>query len=376
MKFTVALPDFQKALQTVLPAVPPKSTLPVLENFYFQLHDTSLQIIATDQELTIVAEVRVEGESDGAILAPARKLSDIIKALGNAGRVRFIAEEQGFKITLKTDFGQYILHGLSPEEFPSVPEFSAGATIQLSGVDAARIAKIASFAVSRDEYRPAMTGMLFECDVARLNAVTTDGYRLVKVSLEARSGEVIADKKTDVIVPVRAVDLLKKLDGDVVTMLVSQTHAKFSTPSFTVITRIIDERFPPYESVIPQGNDKIARVTLSEFIGSVKRVALFSNATTKQIRLALSANKITIVAEDQESGNKAEEEITCDYAGEEFEIGFNHRYIEEAVAHLAEDGVNAAILSFSNANRAALMKPLRDDVESEDVLMLVMPVRL
>jgi DNA polymerase-3 subunit beta len=375
MKFTVALPDFQKTLQTVLPAVPPKSTLPVLENFYFRLDGSSLQIIATDQELTIVAEMHVEGESDGAILVPARKLSDIIKALGNAGRVRFIAEGQGFKITLKTDFGQYILHGLSPEEFPSVPEFSAGATIQLSGVDAARIAKIASFAASRDEYRPAMTGMLFECDAARLNAVTTDGYRLVKVSLEARDGEVIADKKTDVIVPVRAVDLLKKLDGDV-TMLVSQTHAKFSTPSFTVITRIIDERFPPYESVIPQGNDKFARVALSEFIGSVKRVALFSNATTKQVRLALSANKITVVAEDQESGNKAEEEITCDYAGEEFEIGFNHRYIEEAVAHLAEDGVSAAVLSFSNANRAALMKPLRDDVEGEDVLMLVMPVRL
>lgn len=375
MKFTVALPDFQKVLQSALQAVPPKSTLPVLENFHFRLEGSELLITATDQELTIIATLLVDGASNGEMLVPARKLSDIVKALGNAGRITFSADGKSYKITLKTDFGEYVLHGLDANEFPSVPDFTKGTTIQIPGREAMRIAKTASFAASRDEYRPAMTGMLFECDVTRINAVTTDGYRLVKVVLQAENGSPLADKKTDVIIPVRAVDLLKRIDGDL-TMLVSDTHAKFTTGTSTIITRIIDERFPPYESVIPQGNDKFVRIGTSELAASVKRVALFSNTNTKQIRFSLSANKLIVVAEDQETGNKAQEEITCDYAGESFEIGFNHRYIEEAIAHLSEDGTDAAVLSFSNPNRAALMKPLRDDAEGEDVLMLVMPVRL
>lgn len=375
MKFTVALPDLQKVLQSALQAVPPKSTLPVLENFYFRLDGSTLQITATDQELTIIATLTVDGTSNGEVLIPARKLSDIVKALGNAGRISVSAEGKSFKITLKTDFGEYVLHGLDANEFPSVPDFSTGTTIQIPGADAMRIARVASFAASRDEYRPAMTGMLFECDTTRINVVTTDGYRLVKVVLASINGALLADKKTDVIIPVRAIDLLKRIEGDLV-MLVSDTHAKFTTGNATIITRIIDERFPPYESVIPQGNDKFARVGTSELIASVKRAALFSNTNTKQVRLALSTNKITVIAEDQETGNKAQEEITCDYAGEAFEIGFNHRYIEEALAHLADDGISATVLTFSNPNRAALMKPLRDDVEGDDVLMLVMPVRL
>lgn len=375
MKFTVALPDLQKVLQSALQAVPPKSTLPVLENFYFRLDGSTLHITATDQELTIIATLTVDGTSNGEVLIPARKLSDIVKALGNAGRISVSAEGKSFKITLKTDFGEYVLHGLDANEFPSVPDFSTGTTIQIPGADAMRIARVASFAASRDEYRPAMTGMLFECDTTRINIVTTDGYRLVKVVLASSNGALLADKKTDVIIPVRAIDLLKRIEGDLV-MLVSDTHAKFTTGNATIITRIIDERFPPYESVIPQGNDKFARVGTSELIASVKRAALFSNTNTKQVRLALSTNKITVIAEDQETGNKAQEEITCDYAGETFEIGFNHRYIEEALAHLSDDGISATVLTFSNPNRAALMKPLRDDVEGDDVLMLVMPVRL
>lgn len=375
MKFTVALPDLQKVLQSALQAVPPKSTLPVLENFYFRLDGSTLHITATDQELTIIATLTVDGTSDGEVLIPARKLFDIVKALGNAGRISVSAEGKSFKITLKTDFGEYVLHGLDANEFPSVPDFATGTTIQIPGADAMRIARVASFAASRDEYRPAMTGMLFECDTTRINVVTTDGYRLVKVVLASSSGALLADKKADVIIPVRAIDLLKRIEGDLV-MLVSDTHAKFTTGNATIITRIIDERFPPYESVIPQGNDKFARIGTSELIASVKRAALFSNTNTKQVRFALSTNKITVIAEDQETGNKAQEEITCDYAGEAFEIGFNHRYIEEALAHLADDGVSATVLTFSNPNRAALMKPLRDDVEGDDVLMLVMPVRL
>lgn len=375
MKFTVALPELQKTLQTALLAVPPKSTLPVLENFHFRLDGANLSITATDQELTIISSLIVDGQQNGELLVPARKLTDIVKALGNAGRVTMSMDKKSFKITLKTDFGEYVLHGLEAGDFPNAPDLTSGTSIELSGRDAMRIAKTASFAASKDEYRPAMTGMLLECDTQRLVAVTTDGYRLVKMVIEAADGKHIADKKTDVIIPIRAIDLLKRVEGDV-SILLSPTHAKFSTSGATVITRIIDERFPPYQSVIPNDNDKILRVSPSELISAVKRVALFANSNTKQVRFALAPNKLTVVAEDQETGNNAHEDVTCDYAGDSFEIGFNHRYLEEAITHLTDEGVDAAAMTFSNANRAALLKPLRDDVESDDVLMLVMPVRL
>ncbi|TAE28963.1 MAG: DNA polymerase III subunit beta [Candidatus Kapaibacterium sp.] len=375
MKFTVALPELQKTLQTALQAVPPKSTLPVLENFHFVLEDASLLITATDQELTIISRLVVDGQQNGEMLVPARRLTDIVKALGSAGRVTMSMDKKSYKITLKTDFGEYVLHGLDAAEFPAVPDFASGTSIELSGKDAMRIAKTASFAASRDEYRPAMTGMLMECDTESLTAVTTDGYRLVKMRITPQEGKQIADKKTDVIIPIRAIDLLKRVEGDVIILL-SPTHAKFSSAGATIITRIIDERFPPYQSVIPADNDKTVRVSPLELIAAVKRVALFANSNTKQVRFRVSPNTITVLAEDQETGNNAHENVTCDYAGEEFEIGFNHRYVEEAITHLTDEGVNAAAMTFSNPNRAALLKPLRDDVEADDVLMLVMPVRL
>jgi DNA polymerase III subunit beta len=375
MKFSVALPDFQRLLQTAVQAVPPKSTLPVLENFHFSLAAHTLTITATDQELTVIAALEVAGEQDGSILVPARKLLDIVKALGSSGRLTLSIDKKTFKVTLKTDFGEYVLHGLGADEFPSVPDFSTGTTVELSGADAMRIARTGSFAASKDEYRPAMTGMLLELDTHSLTAVTTDGYRLVRITIQAADGAHIADKKTDVIIPVRAIDLLKKIDGNL-TMLLSPTHAKFTTATATIITRVIDERFPPYQSVIPQDNDKEVRVSASNFSAAVKRVSLFTNSNTKQIRLFVSQNKITAVAEDQETGNKGQEDIICDYNGSEFEIGFNHRYVEEAMAHLADESATAAVLTFSTPNRAALIKPMHDDMPSESVLMLVMPVRL
>jgi DNA polymerase-3 subunit beta len=374
MKFSASLPEFQKVLLTALQAVPPKSTLPVLEHFHLVLAGSTLTITATDQELTIISSLEVDGGTDGAVLVPARRLADITKALGNTGRITVSSDVKTMKITLKTEYGEYTLNGLDAGEFPDVPDFSVGAVITLSAQEAMRIARTASFAASRDEYRPAMTGLLLEGDETKLCAVTTDGFRLVRVTLNA-NGKALASRQVSVILPVRAVDLLKKVDGDI-SMLVSTTHAKFVIGSTIVITRVIDEKFPPYESVIPGDNDKAARFQISDLTSAVKRVSLFANPNTKQIRFQLDTNKLTSFAEDIETGNRGQEDMICDYDGSAFEIGFNYRYIEEAIAHLSDTGASKAVITFSTPNRATLIKPLQDEQESDDVLMLVMPVRL
>jgi DNA polymerase III subunit beta len=374
MKFSVALPEFQRLLQTALQAIPPKSTVPVLENFHFVVQGNALQIVATDQELTILATLNVSDTSDGEVLVPARKLVDIVKALGNAGVITLSSDARSHKITLKTSFGEYVLHGLDASEFPTTPDLSTGTTLTLAAEDAMKIARTASFAASRDEYRPAMTGLLLQATEQQLNAVTTDGFRLVRVIVRSSDAS-IASQPIDVIIPVRAVDLLKKIDATI-EILISPTHAKFITGSTTIITRVIDERFPPYESVIPQDNDKEARFAIADLSGAVKRVSLFANPNTKQIRFALSKNSIKVAAEDVETGNKGHEEFVCDYGGADLEIGFNYRYIEEAISHLSDNGASTAMMTFSSANRAALIKPIKDDAAQNDVLMLVMPVRL
>lgn len=372
MKFTVILPELQKLLQTAIQAIPPKSTLPILENFYLNVQGSSLTIVSTDQELTILSALNVEVVESGAVLIPARRLSDIVKALGNTGRITIAADPKTFIITLSTETGQYTLHGLHADEFPDVPDFSAETAITLSPDVLTTLARTGLFAASKDEYRPAMTGVLWQCASDRIQAVTTDGFRLVRLLLKTNT---TFTDKTEVIIPVKVIDLLKKVEGDVqITM--NPTHIKFVTPGTTVISRIIDEKFPPYESVIPSDNDKAARFAINELLASIRRIALFANQTSKQIRCALEHNTWKTVTEDAESGNKAHETISCDYDGPAFEIGFNYRYIEDALSHLSETGAKTGVITFSTSNKAALLKPVIDEAEDESVLMLVMPVRL
>ncbi len=375
MKFSVSLSEFQQLLQTVIQAVPPKSTLPVLENFHFRLNEGTLRATATDQELTVISDIHVEaGDDGGEILVPARKLFEIVKALGNTGMLTFSADSASYKITLRTDYGEYTMFGMSAREFPDIPDFANGVAARFSREDMMKIAQKTAFAVSRDEYRPAMTGVLFQFNGDTLNAVSTDSYRLVRVILHNGDTTSLPDHSHTVIVPSRAVDLLKKVDSDV-DMLMSETHAKFVMRNSTVITRLIDERFPAYENVIPSNNDKIVKFISGDVLSSVKRVALFSSSISRQVQFMLEPNRWTIVGEDLETGNKAVETVPCEYSHEAIDIGFNYRYIEEALNHLA-DGSNAeAMMSFSTSTRPALIKPLKDGVEREDVLMLIMPVR-
>lgn len=375
MKFSVALSEFQKLLQTVIQAVPPKSTLPVLENFHFTLTGNFLQAIATDQELTISSALEVDGNDNGAMLVPARKLSDIVKALGNTGMITFIGNKDRYKITLKTNYGEYTMFGQDPDDFPNIPSFTKGVSVHIAKDDMTKIANKTAFAVSKDEYRPAMTGVLFQFKAEELCAVATDAYRLARIKIASGNGTILPDQNHEAIIPARTVELLKKLDGDI-DLLMTETHAKFIAGGTTIITRIIDEKFPAYESVIPSDNTKEVKFRPADLLSSVKRVALFSSAVSRQIRLALDGNSWTITGEDVESGNKAVETIPCEYNGDALEIGFNYRYIEEALGHLTDSANEEAVMTFSAPTRPALLKIVRDGQIKEDVLMLIMPVRL
>ncbi len=392
MKFSVALAELQKGLQKTLPAIPPKSTLPVLEHLHFSLKDNVLKMIATDQDITILTKIDVIGFEDGDILVPARKFNEIVKALGTEGEIEFVSDPENFEINLKTAKGYYEMKGLSHTEYLDLPELfkqennlnpeegevsesSSYATIARS--DLQSMANKTVFAVSSDEFRPAMTGVLFQFKEDAINAVATDSYRLVKAVVNPVNTTFSAD--FEVIIPAKSVEMLKKIDDDAVFSLIESnekiTHVRFEIGNSVMITRIIEEKFPPYESVIPQNNNLMAIVDKKELLSAIRRVSIFTNTHSKQIRLKLTESTIEIMGEDEDSGNNASETIACDFQGEALEFGFNYKYLEDALNHTEniDSNNNQVLLTFSEPTKPALVKPTPDE---DKLLMLIMPVRI
>lgn len=385
MNFTVNLNEFQDAVNKTLPAIPPKSTLPVLEHLKFELNNNLLEIISTDQEITIKTQLNVESSNNGKILVPGRKLNEILKALGKTEKITFNSNEDTFEIDLITDFGTYKMKGLNNDEYIELPElFESNEDISDSSVvdkalipkdDVIRLADKTAFAVSNDDFRPAMTGVLFQFRGNFLNAVSTDSYRLVKSTYNTDAGLLPDD--LDIIIPSRTMDILKKADDEVHFSFIKNndkvTHIKFKVGSTIYISRIIDEKFPPYESVIPSSNSIFVSINKNQLQSALKRVAIFANEITKQIKVKIDSTEMVLTAQDIDSGTKADEKINCNLDGTPVEIGFNYKFLEEAISHINTSDEGDIILTLSESNKPALLMPEKD---SKDLLMLIMPVRL
>jgi len=385
MNFTVNLNELQEAVNKTLPAIPPKSTLPVLEHLKFELSNNILEIVSTDQEITIKTEVQVEDATDGKILVPGRKLNDILKALGKTEKILFKTDESNFEIDIETSFGTYKMKGLSNNEYIELPElFEVNNDVENKPVDeianipqseVIRLADKTAFAVSNDDFRPAMTGVLFQFRNNYLNAVSTDSYRLVKATYNTEAGQL--PDELDIIMPSRTMDLLKKADSDVEFSFIKNndkvTHVRFKIGKTVYISRIIDERFPPYESVIPTSNSITLTVNKSQLQSAIKRVAIFASDITKQLKVNISGTEMKLTAQDIDSGTKADENISCKLEGNDVEIGFNYKFLDEAIGHLNSNDDDEVVFTLSESNKPALIMPERD---SKELLMLIMPVRL
>ena len=392
MKFLVALSSLKDGINKVMPAIPPKSTLPVLEHINLQLENNELRMISTDQDITILHNLEVTGLQNGRILVPARKLNEITKALGNSGEIEFEIDEVNFDIKLKTSTGKYHMKGLNPDEYLDLPELFesnkpdfdgenitgdlVGKAAFFTKFEISRLCTKTSFAVSNDEFRPAMTGVLFQFRSDYINAVSTDSYRLVRATSHPENPQL--PEEVDVIIPSKTIDLLKNVDDDVLLSFIENsssniTHIRFDVGSSVFVTRIIDEKFPPYESVIPNNNELIARVDKAELLKSIKLVSIFSSNISKQIRVQLKENELVIKGQDEDSGSDAVETIQCQYSGTEIEIGFNYKFLEDAVSNIDTGDEGEVLLTLSEPTRPALILP---NEEAKELLMLIMPVRI
>jgi DNA polymerase-3 subunit beta len=370
MKFIVSSSQLLKQLQVLGGVINSNNTLPILDNFLFELTENNLKISASDLETTMSSVVVVESDSTGSIAVSARLLLDTLKTFPDQP-LTFKTEGDN-TIEISSDQGKYDMAYFSGDEFPkalSLP--SPSKTVIPANILGTAISKTI-FAAGNDDLRPVMSGVFFQFNSQSLTFVATDAHKLVKYSRT----DVTADQTAEFIMPKKPLNLLKGILGgsdSEVTIEYNDANAKFTFDNIVLVCRLIDGKYPNYEAVIPKENPNKLTVDRASFLNSVRRVSIFSSKTTHQIRLKMAGTELNISAEDLDFANKADERLSCDYQGDDMQIGFNSRFLSEMLNNLSSNDV---LIEMSLPNRAGILTPIDGTDEGEQVTMLVMPVML
>lgn len=370
MKFQVASNVLLKQISAINGVVASNPIIPILENVLVELDGNSLSLTTSDLQTVMFTMVDVAGSENGSICLPAKLLVETLRNLPDQP-VTITADQATFAAEIQTSNGRFKLSGENPIDFPKVPEVNKTSSMQIPAQVLGDAINNTLLAVSTDDMRPAMTGVLVQMNGEHTNFVATDGHRLIRY----RRNDIQAENAGNIILPKKALGLLKSTlptDNTSVNVEFSSSNAFFAFDSFQLICRIIDERFPEYENAIPKANTNICTINRMELLGSVRRISIYSNKTTHQIRFKLGENALVVSAEDLDFSNEANEQLKCDYAGTPLEIGFNAKFISELLGNLDSKFVE---IRLSEPNKAGLLIPSDQD-ENEDILMLVMPVML
>jgi len=370
MKFIVSSSYLLKQLQILGGVINNNNTLPILDNFLFELKQTTLVVSASDLETTMSSTLEVESESNGSVAIPARLLLDTLKTFPEQP-LTFIIEDNN-TVEISSNHGKYALAYANGEEFPKAVSLENPSKTLFSGDILATAISKTIFAAGNDDLRPVMSGVFFQFSTESLTFVATDAHKLVKY----QRTDITASENAEFIMPKKPLNLLKGIlagNDTEVTMEYNESNARFTFDNIDLICRLIDGKYPNYEAVIPKENPNQLTITRNQFLNSVKRVSIFSNKTTHQIRLKIAGAELNISAEDIDYSNKAEERLTCDYQGDDLQIGFNSRFLTEMLNNLTSDDVS---LEMSLPNRAGILTPIDGLDEGEQITMLVMPVML
>ena len=370
MKFIVSSAVLHKQLQIVGGIIGTNSTAPILDHFLFSLDGNALGITASDLETTITSTLDVESTDQGAVCVPARLLLEALKTFPEQP-LTFTVEANN-TLEISSNQGKYALSYESAEEFPKAVTLNDASTTEIEADILATAIQKTLFAAGNDELRPVMSGVFFQFDTSELTFVATDAHKLVKYT----RSDLQATEAAHFIMPKKPLQLLKTiLSGSEapVTITYNENNAQFSYENTELTCRLIDGKYPSYEAVIPKENPNKLTINRNQLLSSVKRVSIFSSKTTHQMRLKMAGAELNISAEDIDYSNKAEERLTCDYQGDDMQIGFNSRFLAEMLSNLTSEDI---LLEFSLPNRAGLLTPLDGLDEGESVTMLVMPVML
>ncbi|WP_456463132.1 DNA polymerase III subunit beta [Lutibacter sp.] len=370
MKFIVSSSQLLKQLQILGGVINNSNTLPILDNFLFELNQNELKISASDLETTMSTTINVESDTEGSVAISARLLLDTLKTFPNQP-LTFKTEENN-TVEISSSQGKYDMAYFDGNEFPKAISIESPNSTVIPGTVLATAISKTIFAAGNDDLRPVMSGVFFQFTSESLTFVATDAHKLVKYSRT----DITGNDTAEFIMPKKPLNLLKGILGNTesdVTIEYNDANAKFTFDNVILVCRLIDGKYPNYEAVIPKENPNKLTVDRGTFLNSVKRVSIFSSKTTHQIRLKMAGTELNISAEDLDYSNKAEERLVCDYQGDDLQIGFNSRFLTEMLSNLTS---NEILIEMSLPNRAGILTPIDGVEEGENITMLVMPVML
>ena len=365
MNFTITRQNLHSGLAAVSASIPSKTTLPVLSNILFEAKEDGVWMSGTDLDVAVRVKVPADVKEAGSLTAPGKKLVEITRELPDQPVEVATRNEQ---IELKCGRSHFKLNGLPAEEFPTLPEvdFSEGWTV--TGKDVNGLIHRTAFAVSTEESRPILNGVLWELRDGSMRMVATNGHRLARMGVPAESK---GAPSADFIVPPGALQQVQRLfkDDDSLEVARSGNHLGFRAGSTEVYTRLIEGTYPNYDQVIPRDNDKMATIDKKALESAVRRMAVVASDQTHRIRMKFEPGRVHLNVMTPDLG-EGHDEIEVGYDGEELEIGFNANYLLEVLRYMPTDEVKVA---FKAPERAATIEPVGEEL---DYLCLVMPLRL
>ena len=371
MKFIVSSSLLYKEIQVLGGIINSSNTLPILDNFLFEINNNILVLSSSDLESTMTSQIEIESTSTDKIAISAKLLTDILKTFSEQPLTFIKTDNNTIEITASN--GKYSLAYLNGNEFPKQVEILDAHETVIKGSDLGNAINSTIFASGTDDLRPVMSGVFFQFNSESLKFVATDAHKLVKFE----TSEYTANEVSEFIMPKKPLQILKGIlqtESSELTIQHNDSNAKFIFDKLSITCRLIDGKFPNYEAVIPKDNPNVLTIDRQLFLNSARRVSLFSNKTTNQIRLKLAGTLLNISAEDFDFSNKADENLECQYSGDDIQIGFNSKFLIEMLNNLESDMIT---LSMSHPNRAGIIRPLNESGESrESITMLVMPVML
>ncbi len=383
MKFVVNKTELFQCLQRIIGVVPVKTTIPVLTNILFELDGQRLRLTGTDLEVSIITFLNVRGDKDGAIAIPAKRLFDIIRELPDLPIT--VEVEKSNRILLTTEKGNYKIAGEASEEYPHIASESFVSQISYPTPRFLRMIDKTVFAVSTDELRTTLMGVLLELRPQEMRLVATDGHRLAKITdksyaapaVESKPEALFVKQETgtlQAIMPTKALQMLTRNSdqSELLEVAISENHLTFRLGATTIYSKLINGQFPNYERVIPSDNELTMGIDRDLLAAAVRRAAIFSNQITHQIRWSLAPGQVTISAEDVEVGGEARETLAAQYDGKAMDIGYNAQYVQEILRHVDSDEV---LIRLKDPGSAAIVEPVQQK-EGEHHMMLLMPIRL
>ena len=373
MKFIVSSLKLLKNLQALSGVIGSKNTLPILDDFLFQLTENELKITTSDLDVTMsVRMVPDMVDGTGEVTIPARLLLEIMKNFPDVP-ITISVDNSTLAVELIAGEGRYKLAGHKSDEFPQLPVMADTSMWEIPADVLAKGFEKTVFATGMDEIRPIMSGVLMEMSNDFLTFVATDAHKLVRY----RRMDVKSGVAASFIMPKKPINQLKNilatLADEPVRIEFNKTNASFVFGDYVLICRLIEGRYPNYDAVIPKQNPNQLTIDRQTFLSAIRRVAVFSSKATHQVRFRIAGQELTLTAEDIDFYNEAKERLTCSYQGDDMEIGFNSRFLQEMLANFDSEMVK---IEMSAPNRAGIITPGENENEAEDLLMLLMPVML